>query len=212
MDLYGPINTSWPHSPKQLLPATGTWKWFRKVQPGVSHVNCECFRFGFINKFNVRFNDAKTYLKNTWLLTRSSPLCVVFVAFTFFPLFRSHEQNIIFQVISGAYIDNLMNFTVNQRFGANLKNVFFCKIVLQISCFLKLFCTKKVEKDYLDQHFECAAPKRWSKYTTSITVIVIHASVAFHNSNCHITYFNPNLGSQTNVNVCKKAMELDAKT
>ena len=32
--------------------------------------------------------------------------------------------------------------TIDQRFGANLNNVFFCKILLQISCFLA-FCHKK---------------------------------------------------------------------
>ena len=59
------------------------------------------------------------------------------------------------------------NKTVDQRFGANLKKHVFCKLLLQISCFLKLFCSKNAENDYFDQRLECAAPKRWSKYTTN---------------------------------------------
>ena len=56
---------------------------------------------------------------------------------------------------------------VDQCFGANLKNMFFCRILLQISCFLKLFPVKNIKIAYFDQRLECAAPKRWSKYTTN---------------------------------------------
>ena len=45
---------------------------------------------------------------------------------------------------------------------------------LKKMCFLQnfaanflIFCTKNAENDYFDQHLECAAPKRWLKYTTS---------------------------------------------
>ena len=38
--------------------------------------------------------------------------------------------------------------------------------LLQISCFFKLFTAKNIEFDYFDQRLACAAPKRWSKYTT----------------------------------------------
>ena len=58
------------------------------------------------------------------------------------------------------------NKTVDQRFGANLKKHVFCKNLLQIYCFFKLFCTKNAENDYFDQRLECTAPKCWSKYTT----------------------------------------------
>ena len=58
-----------------------------------------------------------------------------------------------------------LRYKVNQHFGTNLTNV-FCKILLQIACFFKLFGVKNAENDYFDQCLECAAPKRWSKYTT----------------------------------------------
>ena len=41
-------------------------------------------------------------------------------------------------------------------------------ITPQISCFLKFFCTKNAENGHFDQQLECAAPKRWSKYTTNM--------------------------------------------
>ena len=44
---------------------------------------------------------------------------------------------------------------------------------LKKTCFLQnfaanflLFSVKNAENDYIDQHLECAAPKRLSKYTT----------------------------------------------
>ena len=58
------------------------------------------------------------------------------------------------------------NKTVDQRSGANLKKSVFCKNLLQIFCFFLAFCRKNAENDYFDQRLECAAPKRWSKYTT----------------------------------------------
>ena len=33
--------------------------------------------------------------------------------------------------------------------------------------FIQLFRVKNTEKAYFDQYLECAAPKRWSKYTTT---------------------------------------------
>ena len=50
------------------------------------------------------------------------------------------------------------NKTVNQHFGANLKKRVFCKILLQISCFLKLFSTKNAENDYFDQIWSAQHP------------------------------------------------------
>ena len=41
------------------------------------------------------------------------------------------------------------------------KNVFFAANFL-------LFCRKNAENDYFDQRLECAAPKRWSIYTTNL--------------------------------------------
>ena len=58
------------------------------------------------------------------------------------------------------------NKTVYQRLGATQKNVFFARICCKFLAFLELFCRKNSENDYFDQHLECAAPKRWSKYTT----------------------------------------------
>ena len=59
-----------------------------------------------------------------------------------------------------------MNKTVDQHSGANFKNVFFAKFSWKFLAFLA-FCTKNAENDYFDQRLECAATKRWSKYTTS---------------------------------------------
>ena len=44
---------------------------------------------------------------------------------------------------------------------------------MQISCFFQLFSTKNAENDFFNQRLECAAPKRWSKYTTLIFLIGI---------------------------------------
>ena len=60
----------------------------------------------------------------------------------------------------------------NQRSGANFKKHVFCKILLQISCFFKLFSTKNAENDYFDQRLESAAPKRWSKYATYAFMLI----------------------------------------
>ena len=64
------------------------------------------------------------------------------------------------------------NKTFDQRFGANLKKCIFCKNLLQISCFFWLFTVKNAENDYFDQPLECAAPKRWSKYTTPTVSLI----------------------------------------
>ena len=41
--------------------------------------------------------------------------------------------------------------------------------MLQISCFFSFFAQKKAENDYFDQRLGCAAPKRWLKYSTSLS-------------------------------------------
>ena len=46
-----------------------------------------------------------------------------------------------------------------------LKNIFLQNFAANFFLFL-LFSTKNAENDYFDQSLECAAPKRWSKYTT----------------------------------------------
>ena len=51
-----------------------------------------------------------------------------------------------------------------------LKKRVFCKILLQISCFFYLFSTKNAENDCFNQRLECAAPKRWSKYTAPTSI------------------------------------------
>ena len=40
------------------------------------------------------------------------------------------------------------NKKVDQHSGANFKKPVFCRNLLQISCFLKLFCSKNTENDY----------------------------------------------------------------
>ena len=44
----------------------------------------------------------------------------------------------------------------------------FAANFLPFFSFLELFNLKNAENDYFNQHLECAAPKRWSKYTTYI--------------------------------------------
>ena len=46
-----------------------------------------------------------------------------------------------------------------------LKNMFSAKICCKFLAFFS-FLQKNAENDYFDQRLECAAPKRWSKYTT----------------------------------------------
>ena len=53
----------------------------------------------------------------------------------------------------------------NRTLGANYKKTFFAKFLGFVS-FLALF-HKNIKNAYFDQHLRCAAPKRWSKYTTS---------------------------------------------
>ena len=43
---------------------------------------------------------------------------------------------------------------------------FFAKICCKFLAFLSFLAEKNAENDYFDQPLECAAPKRWSKYTT----------------------------------------------
>ena len=61
-----------------------------------------------------------------------------------------------------------MQLTLNQRLGANSKNIFLLNFtkIYYLFAFLQLFSTKSAENDYFDQCFGCAAPKPWSKYTT----------------------------------------------
>ena len=68
------------------------------------------------------------------------------------------------------YNNNPLHFTLNdsrEQFRCKLKKRVFCKILLQISCLFKVFCTKNDENYYFNQRLECAAPKCWSKYTTA---------------------------------------------
>ena len=68
-------------------------------------------------------------------------------------------------------IRKMQKFTSRPAFWCKCKKkLFFAKICckfLQISCFFKVFCSKNAENDYFDQHLECTATKRWSKYTTT---------------------------------------------
>ena len=63
-----------------------------------------------------------------------------------------------------------VNKTIDQRFGANLKNRVFLLNFAPIFFFFaifQLFSTKNAKHDYFNQHLVCAAPKHRSKYTTS---------------------------------------------
>ena len=58
----------------------------------------------------------------------------------------------------------LGNKILNQGFGSNLKNLFFCKILPQICYFFEFFqhfSTRNTDNDYF------AALKRWLNYTTN---------------------------------------------
>ena len=79
------------------------------------------------------------------------------------------------------------NKTVDQRSGANSKILFFAKNLLQISCFFQDFCSKNAENDYFDQHLDCAAPKRWSKYTSPTTPIFLINSEIIGLTNAPLT-------------------------
>ena len=65
------------------------------------------------------------------------------------------------------FLEKKLNKTVNQRFGANSKKRVYAKFIYKFFAFLKLFSTKNAENDSFYQRLECAAPKRWSTYTTS---------------------------------------------
>ena len=51
--------------------------------------------------------------------------------------------------------------------------------MLQISCFFQEKTSKNAENDYFDQCLECAAPKRWSKYTTTVSSISFFYAIHF---------------------------------
>ena len=68
------------------------------------------------------------------------------------------------------------NKTVDQHSGANLKNVFFANISRKF--FFCFFCRKNAENVYFNQHLVCAAPKRWSKYTTTSLLFTFPASLS----------------------------------
>ena len=72
------------------------------------------------------------------------------------------------------------NKTVNQRSGSNFQKRVFCKILLQISCFFKLFSAKNAGNDYFDQHLECAAPKMWESGDTNMDRKVLPPLKAGH--------------------------------
>ena len=65
-------------------------------------------------------------------------------------------------------------FHVDQPSGANFKKS------VQISCFFQEKTCKNAENDYFDQRLECAATKRWSKYTTYIGSTIVAATSANH--------------------------------
>ena len=65
-----------------------------------------------------------------------------------------------------------MKYSFYKEFAKSVKNQ---SKVLQSYRILKFaanfllfqfFCSKNAENDYFDQRLECAAPKRWLKYTT----------------------------------------------
>ena len=53
--------------------------------------------------------------------------------------------------------------------GCKLKKNFFAQFCLNFLAFGYIFVQKTWKKAYFDQCLECAAPKRWLKYTTMVT-------------------------------------------
>ena len=65
----------------------------------------------------------------------------------------------------------------NTASWCKVKKTCFCKK----NCVFKLFCKKNAENDYFDQRLTWAAPKCWSKYTTTVhTAIVMRSSCYGH--------------------------------
>ena len=54
-----------------------------------------------------------------------------------------------------------------------LRNAILENFWLPPPCIWKVFCSKNAENEYFDQGLECAAPKRWSKYTTMNVNVLI---------------------------------------
>ena len=100
--------------------------------------------------------------------------------------------------------DFLGNKTVEQRLGANLKkNIFLINFTPNLQLFFvffQLYSTKNAENDYFNQHFECAAPKHWLKYTT-IQSESIHFILALWVSTKDSSYIFL-FGAMSSINLC----------
>ena len=52
--------------------------------------------------------------------------------------------------------------------------MFLAKFCCKFLAFFQLLNTKNVENNYIDKRLECAAHKRWSKYTTYVQMSIYH--------------------------------------
>ena len=97
-----------------------------------------------------------TFFTNEWKRKKSNKIDIKFRK----NIFLKWHQTAVGKFFSG-------NNTCQQGSGANSKKhslLNFASILLLFLPFLQLFCAKNIEKAYVDQCFECAAPKRLSKY------------------------------------------------
>ena len=95
---------------------------------------------------------------------------------------RSREAELIFaEPLDSRKISTPKSGTFLQSAKRNYDVSLKGRFIPNMSCFLlkfaakfllfKVFCNKNAENDYLDQRLACAAPKRWSKYTTQLLLV-----------------------------------------
>ena len=65
-------------------------------------------------------------------------------------------------------------FCVNQRFGISLKNTHFCLICGHFCIKILRKHATNMKKANFDHRLACTAPKRWSKYTTAVVILLIN--------------------------------------
>ena len=75
------------------------------------------------------------------------------------------QKGCLFLAFSLLFIVKKVVLEEKASFGANLKNMFLQNFAANFLLFFQLFAIKNVKIAYFNQRLDCAAPKRWSKYT-----------------------------------------------